>query len=196
MILFWRPRSTNCSRRAARPDRRRQAGISLERLNLMSLDPSYKRPSVGVGTPAPELEATGWLNCQPFRLADLRGYVTLVEFWTFDCVNCQNVLPHVLQWHQLYGSRGLVIIGVHTPEFRHERELKNVQAVVQQTGIQYPVVLDNDFSTWRAYRNRYWPSFYLVDRRGVIRYTHVGEGSYEQTRRAIEALLAEPAQPD
>ncbi len=155
--------------------------------------PSNKPASVGVGMAAPELEPTDWLNSQPFRLADLRGRVVLVEFWTFDCINCRNVMPALLQWQQLYATRGLVIVGVHTPEFRHEREINNVQAAVRELGIQYPVALDNDFSTWRAYRNRYWPAFYLVDKRGVIRYTHVGEGSYEQTRRAIEALLAEPA---
>lgn len=157
------------------------------------MHPSNKPPSVGVGTAAPELEATEWVNGQPFRLADLRGRVTLVEFWTFDCINCQRVIPALVQWHQVYAPRGLVIVGVHTPEFRHERELVNVRAAMQQMGIAYPVVLDNDFMTWRAYRNRAWPTLYLVDKRGLIRYTHVGEGSYEQTRRAIEALLAEPA---
>jgi len=157
------------------------------------LIPSNKPASVGVGMAAPELEPTGWINSQPFRLADLRGRVVLVEFWTFDCINCRNVMPALLQWQQVYAPRGLVIVGVHTPEFRHEREINNVQAAVRELGIQYPVALDNDFGTWRAYRNRYWPAFYLVDKRGVIRYTHVGEGSYEQTRRAIEALLAEPA---
>ncbi|HEY7349817.1 MAG TPA: redoxin domain-containing protein [Ktedonobacterales bacterium] len=157
------------------------------------MQPSNRQPSVGVGTAAPELEPTDWVNCQPFRLVDLRGRVTLVEFWTFDCINCQRVLPALMQWHHAYAARGLVIVGVHTPEFRHERELSNVQAAVQQYGIQYPVILDNDFDAWRAYRNRFWPTLYLVDKRGLIRYTHVGEGSYEQTRRAIEALLAEPA---
>ncbi len=151
-----------------------------------------QRPQVGVGTPAPELSATDWLNSPPLRLADLRGRVTLIEFWTFDCVNCRNVYPALAQWHQAYAPQGLVVIGVHTPEFRHEREIKNVQEIIQQWRIPYPVAIDNDFDTWRAYRNRYWPSLYLIDKRGVIRYTHVGEGSYDQTRRAIEALLAEP----
>lgn len=157
------------------------------------MQPADRQSSVGVGMPAPELVPTEWVNSQPFRLADLRGWVTLVEFWTFDCVNCQRVVPALVQWHQTYTPRGLMIIGVHTPEFRHERELSNVRAAMQQLGIGYPVMLDNDLDTWRAYRNRFWPTLYLVDKRGVIRYTHVGEGSYEQTRRAIEALLAEPA---
>jgi thiol-disulfide isomerase/thioredoxin len=163
------------------------------RLEVISVQPTNRQPSVGVGTAAPELEPTAWVNSQPFRLADVRGRVVLVEFWTFDCVNCQRVLPALAQWHQAYAARGLVIVGVHTPEFRHERELPNVQAAVQQFGIQYAVMLDNDLGTWLAYRARAWPTMYLVDKRGVIRYTHVGEGSYEQTRRAIEALLAESA---
>jgi len=153
---------------------------------------SPQRPSVGVGTPAPELVPTAWLNSQPFRLADLRGRVALIEFWTFDCINCRNVYPAVAAWHQEFAPAGLVIIGVHTPEFRHEREIKNVEEVIQQWRIPYPVAIDNDFKTWMAYHNRFWPAFYLVDKRGIIRYTHVGEGSYDQTRKAIKALLAEP----
>lgn len=157
----------------------------------MSLSSSNRPASVGVGSPAPELEPTAWLNSPPLPLADLRGWVTLLEFWTFDCINCRNVLPALLQWYRDYATRGLVIIGVHTPEFRHERDIRNVQAAIENLGIPYPVAIDNDFATWKAYRNRYWPAFYLVDKRGVIRYTHIGEGSYDITRRAIEALLAE-----
>ncbi len=157
----------------------------------MSLSSSNTPASVAVGSPAPELEPTAWLNSPPLPLADLRGRVTLVEFWTFDCINCRNVLPALLQWYRDYATRGLVIIGVHTPEFRHERDIRNVQAAIENLGIPYPVAIDNDFATWKAYRNRYWPAFYLVDKRGVIRYTHIGEGSYDITRRAIEALLAE-----
>ena len=153
--------------------------------------PPARRPTIGVGTPAPELAPTAWLNGQPLRLADLRGRVTLIEFWTFDCINCRNVYPALAQWHQVYAPYGLVIIGVHTPEFRHEREIKNVQAIIDEWRVPYPVAIDNDLETWLAYRNRVWPSLYLVDKRGVIRYTHVGEGSYDETRRAIEALLAE-----
>lgn len=159
----------------------------------MRLSSANRQPSVAVGTAAPELAPTEWVNCQPFHLADLRGRVALVEFWTFDCVNCQRVVPALAQWHQAYRPRGLVIAGVHTPEFPHERELANVRVAMQQFGIYYPVLLDNNLATWLAYRNRVWPSMYLVDKGGLIRYTHVGEGSYEQTRRAIEALLAEPA---
>ena len=157
----------------------------------MSLFSSNNPPGGTIGTPAPEWKPTGWLNSEPFRLADLRGYVALVEFWTFDCINCRNVLPAILQWYQTYAQRGLVIVGIHTPEFRHEREIKNVQAAIRELGIPYPVALDNDFETWRAYHNRYWPAFYLVDKRGVIRYTHIGEGNYDQTSKAIAALLAE-----
>ncbi len=157
----------------------------------MGLFSSNKPTSAAVGSLAPELAPTGWLNSPPLRLADLRGRVTLVEFWTFDCINCRNVLPALLQWYRDYAMRGLVIIGVHTPEFRHEYEINNVQEAIQRFGIPYPVAIDNDFATWKAYHNRYWPAFYLVDKRGVIRYTHIGEGSYDNTRRAIEVLLAE-----
>jgi thiol-disulfide isomerase/thioredoxin len=157
----------------------------------MGLFSSNKPNGPPVGSMAPELEPTGWLNSPPFRLSDLRGRVTLVEFWTFDCINCRNVLPALQQWYRDYALRGLVIIGVHTPEFRHEREVKNVQEAIQRLGILYPVAVDNDFGTWKAYHNRYWPAFYLIDKRGVIRYTHIGEGAYDNTRRAIEVLLAE-----
>jgi thiol-disulfide isomerase/thioredoxin len=157
----------------------------------MGLFSSEKPTSAAVGSLAPELEPTGWLNSPPLRLADLRGRVTLVEFWTFDCINCRNVLPALLHWYRSYATRGLVIIGVHTPEFRHERDIKNVQAALENLGVPYPVAIDNDFATWKAYHNRYWPAFYLLDKRGVIRYTHIGEGSYENTQRAIEVLLAE-----
>jgi thiol-disulfide isomerase/thioredoxin len=157
----------------------------------MGLFSSNKPTNTSAGNLAPELEPTGWLNSSPFRLADLRGRVVLVEFWTFDCYNCRNVLPALLDWHRDYAPRGLVIVGVHTPEFRHDRETRNVQAALQRYGIAYPVALDNDFATWKAYHNRYWPAFYLIDKQGVIRYTHVGEGNYDNTRRAIEVLLAE-----
>src|SRR5690348_203073 len=115
----------------------------------MSLFSSNKPTDAAIGSLAPELEPTGWLNSPPLRLADLRGRVTLLEFWTFDCINCRNVLPALLQWHRDYAMRGLVIIGIHTPEFRHEREAKNVQAAIQRFGIGYPVALDNDFGTWK-----------------------------------------------
>ncbi len=141
---------------------------------------------------APELTNQTWFNAdKPLRLADLRGQVVLVDFWTFDCYNCLNVLPYLKAWHRQYNQAGLTVIGVHSPEFDHEREMANVKAAIQRLDIPYPVTLDNDFTTWRAYSNRYWPTFYLVDKRGQIRYTQIGEGQYDRTEAAIQALLAE-----
>jgi thiol-disulfide isomerase/thioredoxin len=115
----------------------------------------------------------------------------MVEFWTYGCINCRNVLPALKSMHHDYKDRGLVILGVHSPEFNHERNLANVRRAVKDLGVTYPVVIDNDFANWRRYRNRYWPALYLVDKRGVIRHTQIGEGGYAETRAWIERLLGE-----
>jgi thiol-disulfide isomerase/thioredoxin len=142
--------------------------------------------------PAPELTTETWINsAQPLRLADLRGKVVLLEMWTFGCFNCQNTLPTVKDWHERYVDGGLVIIGNHYPEFSYERDLANLKNAVQRAGILYPVAQDNEGVTWRAYKNRYWPTMYLIDKRGHLRYTHIGEGAYETTEQAIQSLLAE-----
>ncbi len=148
------------------------------------------------GLPAPEVTAEVWLNSEPLRGADLRGKVVLVEFWTFACGNCRNVEPYVKGWHKRYSEKGLVILSVHTPELHFEKDIKNVRKYVEENGITYPVAVDNDFSTWRAFGNWAWPSFYLIDKRGRIRHQHVGEGGYKQTESKIRGLLAEPAPPD
>lgn len=141
---------------------------------------------------APELTNQVWLNTpQPLRLADLRGKVVLLEMWTFGCINCQNTLPTVIGWHARYASQGLVVIGNHYPEFTHERDLGNLQEAVQRAGILYPVAQDNEGDTWRAYQNSYWPTLYLIDKRGRLRYVHIGEGAYDSTEQAIQALLVE-----
>ncbi len=145
-------------------------------------------PNLG---PAPELTNAVWLNSVPLRLADLRGSVVLVEFWTFGCINCQNVMPALQAWHAKYHDDGLVIVGVHTPEFAYEAELDNVQAAVVAQGITWPVAIDNEKTTWRAYANRYWPAMYLIDRSGNIRHVKIGEGRYPETAAMIEALLGE-----
>jgi thiol-disulfide isomerase/thioredoxin len=143
--------------------------------------------------PAPELTNDVWLNTPgPLRLADLRGQVVLLEMWTFDCVNCRNVLPALRGWHEAYAEQGLVIIGNHYPEFAHEADLDNLQAAVARLEIAYPVAQDNEGRTWRAYANHFWPAFYLIDKQGRIRYKHIGEGRYAETEAAIQALLAEP----
>ncbi|SAL13137.1 redoxin domain-containing protein [Caballeronia peredens] len=133
-----------------------------------------------------------WLNSPPLTLAQLRGKVVLIDFWTFACGNCVNTLPAVKAWHRKYRDQGLVVVGVHTPEFPFERDTGNVQRAIERFGITYPVAQDNRYATWAAYDNQYWPAFYLIDKQGRVAYTHVGEGDYAQTEAAIAKLLAQP----
>jgi thiol-disulfide isomerase/thioredoxin len=143
---------------------------------------------------APELTSNSWLNTEaPLRLAGLRGQVVLVEMWTFGCINCQRVIPHLQAWHEKFSGQGLVVIGNHFPEFDFERDLDALRQAVASRGITFPVAQDNDGETWRAYRNRYWPTIYLVDKQGRLRYEHIGEGAYAETEAAVQALLQEPA---
>src|SRR5688572_9265880 len=142
--------------------------------------------------PAPELTNDIWLNVDsPLRLADLRGKVVIVEMWTFGCINCQNVMPSLKEWHSKYKDQGLVIIGNHYPEFSYEGDLDNLKDAIARYDIQYAVAQDNDGATWRAYKNHYWPTLYLIDKQGHIRYVHIGEGRYKETEENIKALLAE-----
>ena len=144
-----------------------------------------------IGKPAPEISGQSWLNSKPLTLAELRGKVVLLEFWTFGCINCRNVEPYIKTWHRKYAGQGLVVIGVHAPEFSYERVLANVQRYIQERGIGYPVAIDNDFAIWNRYKNRYWPAMYLIDKRGMIRYLRIGEGGYPQTEQRIVELLGE-----
>ena len=130
-----------------------------------------------------------WLYSEPLSMAALRGQVVLVDFWTYGCINCVHVLPHVVQWHEKYKDRGLVVIGVHTPEFAYERDTNNVKKAIQRHGIRYAVAQDNKFATWNAYHNRYWPTAYLVDRSGELVFRHAGEGAYDEIERTIQQLL-------
>jgi len=142
--------------------------------------------------PAPELSNDVWLNSeQALRLADLRGKVVLLDMWTFGCINCQRVIPSLREWHDIYGVRGLVVIGNHFPEFGYEEDLGNLKEALVRLDIPYPVTQDNEGKTWQAYENHYWPTLYLIDKRGHVRYQHIGEGAYEETEHAIRALLAE-----
>jgi thiol-disulfide isomerase/thioredoxin len=156
-------------------------------------------PDYGV---APALTAGGaWINSKPLTLAQLRGKVVLVDFWTHSCINCLRTLPHLKAWYATYRKDGLVIVGVHTPEFAFEHVTSNVEAAVKRLGITYPVVQDNAYKTWDAYANQYWPAEYLIDKTGHIRHTHFGEGEYGQTERLIRQLLGAkgataPAVPD
>jgi thiol-disulfide isomerase/thioredoxin len=132
-----------------------------------------------------------WLNSQPLRMADLRGQVVLVDFWTYTCINCLNHLPAIKSWHERYADKGLVTVGVHTPEFAYEKPTRNVQAAIERLGIRHAVAQDNAYATWRAFNNQYWPAVYLVDKAGQIVYSHFGEGRYAQTEKTLQALLSQ-----
>ena len=134
-----------------------------------------------------------WLNSKTnLTMDELRGDVVLVDFWTFGCINCQRTQPHLNEWNAKYGDQGLRIIGVHSPEFDYEKDIGNVSSALRDQGITYPVAIDNDFRTWREWSQRYWPARYLIDRNGVVRLVHYGEGAYDATERAIQQLLAQP----
>jgi thiol-disulfide isomerase/thioredoxin len=146
---------------------------------------------------APEFtDTTGYINTpSPVKLADLKGKIVLVHFWTYTCSNCIHTIPYLNNWYQKYSNKGLVIVGVQTPEFDFEKNIGNVKKAVQDFKIKYPVILDNDYVNWNAYGNNYWPRDYLVDNQGLIRYNHIGEGGYEQTEQMIRSLLAEGVIP-
>jgi cytochrome c biogenesis protein CcdA/thiol-disulfide isomerase/thioredoxin len=142
--------------------------------------------------PLPELAgATAWINTQPLAKSDLKGKVVLIDFWTYSCINCLRTLPYVKTWYEKYKADGLVVVGIHSPEFAFEKSLTNVQAAVTDLGITYPVALDNDYEIWHAFSNRYWPAHYFVDRNGEIRAHHFGEGNYDESENTIRELLAE-----
>jgi thiol-disulfide isomerase/thioredoxin len=142
--------------------------------------------------PAPELENTVWLNTEgPLRLSDLQGKVVLLDMWTFGCINCQHIIPSLKSWHRNYTSQGLVVIGNHYPEFSYEADLDHLKQAVQMLDVPYAVAQDNDGATWRAYDTQYWPTLYLIDKSGHIRYRHIGEGAYDETEAAIQDLLKE-----
>ncbi len=135
--------------------------------------------------------AKAWLNSEPLTADRLRGKVVLIDFWTYSCINWIRTLPYVRAWAEKYRDQGLVVVGVHTPEFGFEHDLEQVHRAVEEMRIAYPVAIDNDFTIWRAFANNYWPALYLIDADGRIRYRHFGEGDYERSERAIQELLAE-----
>lgn len=130
-----------------------------------------------------------WLNSEPLTTQDLKGKVVLIHIWTFACINCQRTIPYVVRWHQQYASQGLKVIGVHTPEFGYERDVNNVKRALKQHKINYPVPIDNDYKTWSAYNNQYWPHIFLADRQGFLQYDRIGEGAYDKTEQTIRQLL-------
>ncbi len=126
--------------------------------------------------------ATAWLNSPPLSAADLRGKVVLIDFWTYTCINWLRTLPYVRAWAEKYQEHGVVVIGVHAPEFPFEHDLENVRRAVQDMRVSYPIAIDNEYAIWDAFNNHYWPTLYLVDAQGRIRYHHFGEGAYEQSK--------------
>jgi len=133
--------------------------------------------------------ATGWLNSEPLTAKQLKGKVVLVDFWTYSCINCLRALPYVEAWAQKYKDNGLVVIGVHTPEFGFEQQLPNVQKAVQKFGVTFPVALDSQYAIWKAFHNEFWPADYFIDAHGKVRYEHFGEGKYDESERWIQELL-------
>jgi thiol-disulfide isomerase/thioredoxin len=131
-----------------------------------------------------------WLNSQPLTIEGLKGKVVLIDFWTYSCINCLRTLPYVTKWYDTYKDKGLVVVGVHTPEFAFEKLTKNVQTAISRFGIGYPVAQDNNYATWTAYKNQYWPAEYLIDKTGKIVLEHFGEGNYDEMEDAIRKLLA------
>lgn len=156
--------------------------------------PSNK-PTLNIASPtlAPEIPAslTNWINSNPLTMASLKGKVVVIDFWTYSCINCQRTLPYLTAWDRKYRDQGLVIIGVHAPEFAFEKVQSNVEKAVTTANIAYPVVLDNDFTLWNLYNNRYWPAKYFIDREWKIRHTHFGEGKYAESEEVIQYLLSE-----
>ncbi|MDY7511258.1 thioredoxin family protein [Ralstonia wenshanensis] len=150
------------------------------------------------GSPAPEFTGISqWLNSTPLTMHAQRGKLVLVDFWTYSCINCLNTLPYVTRWYDKYKDQGLVVVGVHTPEYAFEKSTANVQEALNRLGVRYPVAQDNGYATWSAFHNQYWPALYLIDVNGRIVYQHFGEGNYAETETVIQKLLAErnPSQP-
>ncbi len=151
-----------------------------------------RSPLPASGPVAPDFVGiVDWENSTPLKLASLRGKVVLVDFWTYSCINCQRTIPFLHQWWDKYKNDGLVIVGVHSPEFEFEKNIDNIRRAIKDYGVAWPVAVDSNLATWNAYSNEYWPAEYLIDKNGRIRHTHFGEGEYDVTERAVQALLAE-----
>ena len=159
---------------------------------MMQTKPDAGHSALPIEGEMPTLpKATAWLNSPPLTNADLKGKVVLVDFWTYSCINCLRTLPYVRAWAEKYKDQGLVVIGVHTPEFAFEKKLDNVKQATVDLKVNYPVAIDNDYAIWRAFHNQYWPAHYFIDAKGFIRHMHAGEGQYDESERVIQQLLAE-----
>jgi thiol-disulfide isomerase/thioredoxin len=168
------------------------AGIIFAENKAMTEQPTSAGARLPVEGQFPSLAgATGWLNSKPLTTADLGGKVVLVDFWTYSCVNWLRTEPYVRAWADKYMEHGLVIIGVHTPEFGFEKNVDNIRWAAKNYDVRYPIAIDSDYAVWRAFDNHYWPAIYLIDAEGRIRYRQFGEGDYDRTERAIQELLVE-----
>ncbi|MFJ3487529.1 cytochrome c biogenesis protein DipZ [Pseudomonas sp. NPDC090202] len=171
---------------------RDDAGASMQASGAMMMAAKHSEPSLPIEGQLPSLDgAVQWLNSPPLTAEQLKGKVVLVDFWTYSCINCLRSLPYVKAWADKYHDQGLVVIGVHAPEFAFERDVKNVTKAMADLGIHYPVAIDNDYKIWRAFDNQYWPAHYFADAQGRIRYHHFGEGAYDESERVIQQLLRE-----
>jgi peroxiredoxin len=177
-------------------------GISLSLLVILSLRTvAHAEQPATLKAKAPEVEERPqqeWINSKPLKLSELRGQVVVLHFWTFGCINCRHNYPSLKTWQEKFSKKGVTIIGVHTPETTRESEIENVRASAEENGLKYPIVFDKDASTWKTWNNRYWPSTYLIDKTGFVRYRWDGEFNWKNSmgeaimRKKIEQLLAEP----
>lgn len=183
LIALYQPNST-----IARGNEQRAP----EEITMRVAQPSLASARLPVEGAMPALgKATAWLNSPPLDAPALRGKVVLVEFWTYSCINWRRSLPYVRAWEKKYRANGLVVIGVHTPEFEFEKDVNNVRKASSEMGIEYPILIDNEYSTWMSFTNDVWPAIYLIDAKGRVRYHKFGEGDYDLAERAIQALLSE-----
>jgi cytochrome c biogenesis protein CcdA/thiol-disulfide isomerase/thioredoxin len=160
--------------------------------SMMRAKPAGQSEELPVEGPLPSLSgAVEWLNSRPLTTEDLKGKVVLVDFWTYSCINCLRAIPYVRAWAEKYRDHGLVVIGVHAPEFAFERNVENVKRAISTLKIGYPVAIDNDYKIWRAFENEYWPAHYFIDAKGLIRHHHFGEGEYDESEHVIQKLLAD-----
>jgi cytochrome c biogenesis protein CcdA/thiol-disulfide isomerase/thioredoxin len=174
----------------------RTLGMEPPETSTVATEGAGGRLVLPVEGPMPSLDGiNAWLNSNPLTRESLRGKVVLIDFWTYSCINCLRALPYVRAWDERYRDDGLVIIGVHAPEFAFERDVSNVRLAVADLGIAYPVAIDNDYAVWRAFQNNYWPAHYFIDAQGRVRYHHFGEGNYETSERVIRQLLTEAGHP-
>src|SRR5947209_1096667 len=185
----WRP--AWCRRASLRhPSRGKACMMNINKLLLATRHPAAIH--LPIEGELPSLSgATAWLNSPPLSAADLRGHVVLIDFWTYTCINWLRTLPYVRAWAEKYQEHGVVVIGVHSPEFPFEHDLENVRQAAKDMKVSYPIAIDNDFAIWQAFTNHYWPALYLVDAQGHLRYHHFGEGAYELSEMILQHLLAE-----